>query len=996
MLNWISCVPSGAALLLTTLVVSVAPQNVGSIRGVVYDKDFGAAISGVQIKEVDSGKVFTTTDQGNYLLPDLAVGKYTLVFSKEGYVRQVRADVVVTGNQLTELDIYMPGDFTDMEEFVVEEDSVAGAGTEAGLLELRLESPALLDSVSIDLMSKAGASDAAGALRLVSGATVKDGKTAVIRGLPDRYVSSQLNGVRLPSADEDKRAVELDQFPSAVIESIQVSKTFTPDQQGDASGGAVDVRLRGIPDVTTLYLSGELSFNSLAYDENDFQTFPGGGLDFWGNGPDSRIQEENLGSHWTGPVGVGSGRSPQDSKFILGGGAKFDLNDDWRFGVFASAYHINDSSHYDDGRVDSYWLDPQEGGFVPKPSQGSTTGGDFKTSLYDVTRSTESVDWGGLGILGLETDGHRFGLTFLHAESAQSSATLSENTRGKEFYFPGHDPYDLTTPGHGDDLDASPYTRLETIEYLDRRTTSLQFNGTHELPFGETEVVDGALFGPVEFDWTFSLNSAELHSPDKRQFGSRWLPDREVAPGFVIPAAHYPFKPAATFSLGNLQRTWKDIEEESEQYSLALNWPFETETDGKGFLEAGYFEDSVDRSFNQDSYSNFGVPDTGNPGPWEEPWSAYFPGQNHPITKSDQDVDYDGSQDIRAFYGMLDVPLSEAVQLTTGARVETADVGIVNLPGAGAKWFPPGSLVGTTLNPGDADVNFQQSDFLPSVALAYEPLEELTFRASYSETLARQTFKELTPIIQQEFLGGPIFIGNPDLGTSSLKNYDLRMDYRPSVGSLFSVSLFHKDLEDPIEYVQRPSTEFLYTTARNYPEGYLSGLELEARQDLGELDEAFTGFGLGGNVTFLHSKVHLTQEEIDDFADPSTNTPLETREMTGAPEYILNLYCTYEIEATHSQFGLFYNIQGDTLQSGATIDDDNLVPSIYSKEIDSLNFSYKQGLGEFLTLTIKAKNLTDPKVETFYSSAYIPEDVTRSSYSKGIDYSISLGAKFTF
>jgi hypothetical protein len=88
---------------------------------------------------------------------------------------------------------------------------------EIGLLNLRMESPSLMDSVSADVMSQAGASDAASALRLVSGATLEDGKYAVVRGLPDRYVNSQVNGVRLPTADEDKRAVQLDQFPAAMI-----------------------------------------------------------------------------------------------------------------------------------------------------------------------------------------------------------------------------------------------------------------------------------------------------------------------------------------------------------------------------------------------------------------------------------------------------------------------------------------------------------------------------------------------------------------------------------------------------------------------------------------------------------------------------------------------------------------------------------------------------------------------------------------------------------
>ena len=180
-------------------------------------------------------------------------GLYTVIISKPGYVRQVRSGVVVSAGKLADLDVSLSGEVTEMEEFVVQDALKLKAGTEASLLQLRFKSPSLMDSISSDLMSRAGASDAASALRLVAGATVQDGKSAVIRGLPDRYVSSQMNGVRLPTADEDKRAVELDQFPSAVIESIQVSKTFTPDQQGDASGGAVNVRLKGVPGRTLLH-----------------------------------------------------------------------------------------------------------------------------------------------------------------------------------------------------------------------------------------------------------------------------------------------------------------------------------------------------------------------------------------------------------------------------------------------------------------------------------------------------------------------------------------------------------------------------------------------------------------------------------------------------------------------------------------------------------------------------------------------------------------------
>ena len=91
----------------------------------------------------------------------------------------------------------------------------------------------------------------------------------------------------------------------------------------------------------------------------------------------------------------------------------------------------------------------------------------------------------------------------------------------------------------------------------------------------------------------------------------------------------------------------------------------------------------------------------------------------------------------------------------------------------------------------------------------------------YSQTLARQTFRELTPVLQQEYLGGPIYIGNPDLQMSRLKNYDLRLDYAPYEGGLVSLSGFYKDLIDPIENVQFNQNTGNYTTPVNFPSGMM-------------------------------------------------------------------------------------------------------------------------------------------------------------------------------
>ena len=132
-----------------------------------------------------------------------------------------RSDVAITTGQLTELRLELVGDYTELETFVVQDALQLDTSNEAALLDVRLESPALMNAISNQLMARAGTSNAADALRLVPGAsTAPDGKSAVIRGLPDRYISSQLNGVLVPSVDKDKRAVELDQFPAEGIEKI--------------------------------------------------------------------------------------------------------------------------------------------------------------------------------------------------------------------------------------------------------------------------------------------------------------------------------------------------------------------------------------------------------------------------------------------------------------------------------------------------------------------------------------------------------------------------------------------------------------------------------------------------------------------------------------------------------------------------------------------------------------------------------------------------------
>ena len=185
------------------------------------------------------------------------------------------------------------------------------------------------------------------------------------------------------------------------------------------------------------------------------------------------------------------------------------------------------------------------------------------------------------------------------------------------------------------------------------------------------------------------------------------------------------------------------------------------------------------------------------------------------------------------------------------------------------------------------------------------------------------------------------------------------------------------------------SADFSYTTADNYPEGELTGFEFEARQALGNYWDSLDGFSVGGNATFIESEVTLPQEDIDAFE--LLGVPLRERDATNAPEYLYNLFITYDHFETATQAALFYTVKGDTLVAGAGQADQNFIPDVYEKEVGTLNFSLSKRIGENIRLEFKAKNLTNPDIEQVYRSKFVPGgDATRTSFTRGTEYSFGI------
>lgn len=989
-----------AALLFQLLAAVGLGQQSGSISGTVSDADFEAPLAGARVEIVETRQAVETGPGGTYRFPEVAPGAYTLVFAKSGYSRQVAAQVAVLAGEVTTVDRALEGDFVEMSDFVVEPVVLLGGASELGLLNQRLDAPSLTDSIGAELIRGSGSSSADQALRLIPGATVSDDATPVVRGLPDRYVPSLVNGVRLPSSNEDKRAVELDQFPAAVIESIEISKTATPDNQGDGSGGVVDIVLKSVPDEPLFSLNFQRSYNTQVTNDDGFLSYDDGGVGDFGRESGER-GPQSVGENWDGAVGVSPIDAPTDFKLSTAVGGSHELDGGTRIGGFFNLFYEKDSSFFRGGQNDSWWLrDPSEGLIPQIRGSGSVAAGDFQTALFDVSEATRFVQWGGLASAGIEFENNQFGLTYLYSHLAEDTATLAIDQRGKQFYFPNYDPNDPAHPGNlggsFTGVTTAPWLRTQTLEYTERTTGSLQLNGSHEFEIDSIELGESFKFENPELDWVLSSSFADLDQPDKRLFGEIFRPRSfDPSTGEVREPFFESFRPADNVNLGNLQRIYKTIEEESTQGALDLKLPFEQWTGTDGYLKFGAFEDRVDRAFVQDNYSNGLDPNTTFFGSFESSWASNWQNENHLIEDQLTDVDYDGQIDISAWYSMFDMPISESFKVVGGVRVESTDVDVDLTPEAEALWVPPGGTSLAQLEEGQGDARFSSNDALPSLSAIWEAAPGLTLRGAYSKTIARQTFKELVPIVQQEFLGGPIFIGNPGLELARLDNYDLRLDYKPTDDTFLSASYFFKDIEKPIENIQQV-VNFGFTTPVNYPDGELSGFEFEARQGLGLLSERLEGLRIGANATIIDSEVSFPDSEIALFAATGVGFDERTRDATNAPEYLYNLYATYEIDSTQTQFGLFYTVQGDTLVAGDSTSQNNYIPAVYQKEFGTLNASIGQRLSEHWSLRIQAKNITNPTIEEVYRSPIIDGDTTRNAFTRGVEYSISIGASFAF
>jgi len=975
-------------------------QGLGGIRGQVVDSDFGQPIAKAQVTIMGSPFGAVTDDQGNFTISGIPPGVYTVQTRAASYIPKTVPDISVAAGSFNEMRFEAVAEIEEMEELVVPGE--IEKASETGLLAERQNASAVMDMIGQDFISRLGASNAGDAMKRMVGTSVADGKYVAVRGMPDRYVNTLLNGGRLPSTDPDRRAINVDLFPASILESINTYKTFTPDQPADFTGGSVDIRTKTFPDKPSFGTGVTVEYNSQTTFNPNFLTYNGGGTGlFGGKGDERRISDSviqttqkypNLPSTYTIPaglpaasalnnamrqmtpvIGLTNKTAPVNTTFNLQGGDFVDIGQDEKVGIVGAFNYRNKYSYVADGQRNNSQ-------FLADPVTGKPTV--FEQDFYTQESGTQTVLWGGLvGLSGQWDKDHKASANFMYSRGADDIA--SKRT--------------LVT-------DSLAVPQQDIIDYAERSLTYLQFVG--EDRFEEAR--------NLKLNWNGGLGQATMLEPDARQFQYQYNATTDE----YSQLDQFDANPETANNL-TLQRFQRELTENNFYAIADITVPMFEEKEKDDAFKTGFYQDYNVRDYDQSSFVNpYGLASPQTDYTTYTPtdgstWADVFlaPGQaglvpttnlnplsytlynlnGEPATSSG--TQYHATQSVTASYIMADFKPFPQLKLTGGTRFENTDIKVsTQEPGSLPARFFPASFRANGV------AKIQQLDLLPAAAATFQLTEGVNFRFAWSQTLARPSFKELGPVVTKNFTDDTFFLGNPDLQLSKANNYDFRTEWFPRAGEVVAVSLFYKKIIAPMEqtafYDQVDQQQYLrYTNAPS--NGIVYGIELETRKRLDQIAPPLKNFSLYFNYSQIISSVPLDSEVSQILAN--NNQPTGSRPLQGQPEYIINAGLNYDNDEYRFYAGIFFNVTGPFLFAvgepfGAGTQDATYFPDVYEQPAPSLDFNLTQGITENWKLTFRGKNLLNPffnRTQTYNGTEYI-----YSSYTKGWD--LSLNATYGF
>ncbi len=946
-----------ATLILLVIATAVFAQGSGKVVGKVSNSKTGETIAGVTVKILNTSRAGSTDVTGNYNIPGLSVGKYILEFSYVGYGTKQISDVEIKNNEITSLDIILDNSEGNVLEQVVIRGTYKKESIGA-LYAQQKNSISISDGISAEVIKRTPDKNTGEVLKRVSGASVQDNKFIVIRGLSDRYNAALLNNSPLPSTEPDRKAFSFDIIPSSLIDNIVISKTATADLPGDLTGGAVNVKTKDFPDRKTVEISVGLGSNTQTTfkdfygskrtagnyfgiknpDNNLPSTFPKDRASYTDLNFEQKADHTKAFKNTFGYEKLGKSLPYQNMQFIYGN--SYRLSNDGKLGFIGSFTYRNSESKTNEIRNDFNGLDQGLNSYYSQ----------YEDNYY---RFNSSI--GALANVSYIKDNFKISLKNIYNQS----------------------------------LDQNFINRTGVLENESlRKSTLLEVHQKRML----NSVLDGEYLmnadKQTKLSWNLSYSNINDDTPDLRQLSYvkniAYKDDPSVPFEAAIPKGSASSEQAGKF--------YSNLNENI--YSGALNWSQGLNLLGLAqTLKVGAFKQYKKRDMNARvlGFVNKIEDYEENKRLLQLPQDQLFAQEN--IAKNKFFIDditnptnsFEGIGDLNGGFGMLSGNVSEKLKATVGLRVENY-----------IEKLKTGSISADVNN----NVNNTYTDFLPSLNLTYELNTKTNLRFSFSNTVARAQFRELAAFSFYDFVTGNVKIGNPDLKRTRISNLDLRYEFYPSLGKLFSVSAFYKNLTDPIEsnIIAGSTSASKSMSFTNAPKAYIMGGEVEIRHDLGifnEDSELLKNLTFSANASLIKSEVNFEGKE-----------PLleNKRSLYGQSPYLLNTGLQYSSKGGWES-SIFFNRIGrriDIVGFGNYVNGEfqDEYATIYEAPRSMLDFQLaKKIIANKAELKFNAGNILDSKV-VFYqdidkSGKYnIDSDQLINSVKYGRNFSLSFSYKF--
>lgn len=856
------------------------------------------------------------------------------------------------------------------------------------------EVASLIDSEDFSVR---GDSDVAAALRRVTGVSIDSGgKFIYVRGLNERYTNSILNGSTIPSPEPLRKVAPLDLFPTSVLESTLVQKTFSPSMSGEFAGGVIDIRTKAVPNEGFFEIGGSLSGDTetsftdgLLYDggaqdyfgfDDGTRDLPGGLGDLLRDGSFNSLSlsERNAFSREltddSSLLVVQEGRIGPDFGIDLSGGSRIDVNDDLSVGLLGALSYSNEWSS----------KNAQRG-----IGQATYQDGEFQnlTQLSDFDRmvTTNTVGLNAFASVGIDIFAD-------HELKFVAFGTRSTDKKAEQEF--------------GSTNDESNVLR-ERLEWIERELWTTQVQGEHVFP----SLLD------LEVSWRGSYSEATRDAP--YQIFTSYEAEPE-APDF------YEIAPGSTIEFA-------EIADDSTDAGIDFLLPLDLngmEVD----LKAGYAYTEKDREADSNTFI---LQDALTPGQrvdlayreyLNDPSEAFQSarGPNSPAF-------YVATQEVDAYYAGIDAQLTPFLRTAIGARYEEFIQAIETRAYADSFGLitPP----------------IEEDTWLPAATVTWNFADNLQLRMGYSETLNRPQFREVGPSLFTNTETNEQFIGNPFLKTTNVTNYDARLEWYFGRDQFLTVGAFYKELEDPIEAFNVGAGESRLVSFVNIAAAEIQGLEFEFQRGIPFdewLDWDFFNskdFSITLNYTYSDSEIDASEPllVLDQTAIPNLGNLLNSidyttlvvlaendagqtvvgpyggdvndpnqffqavtarssdfdpdRQLQGLSQHLANLQIGYRDDEADADLNLLLNFQSDRIRSVESISDET--PAIIEEPPVTLDIVYRKGFnlygGEY-SFGMKLQNLLGDEYEAYQEADGARVEV--DTYKVGTSIQFSLSRKF--